>query len=330
MGRILSGIQPTGGLHLGNYLGAIKNWVSMQHDHECLFCMVDLHALTTQPDPQKLKEDTWRTAALYIAAGVDPEKSIIFPQSAIPEHSELMWLLSCFTPLGWLNRMTQFKEKAGKSKDTAVLGLYSYPVLMAADILLYQATDVPVGEDQKQHLELARDIAGAVNHRYEKPLFTLPTPRIQGHGTRVMSLKDGTKKMSKSDPAEGSRLGLFDSPDVLVQKIKKSRTDSGVFPTNKEEMVGRPEVENLITIYAALTDKSLEHIYATFGGHNFAPFKQDLADIAVSTLNPIRTKYISLMNDRSYLETIIQNGIVHAKHMARNTMTDIKSAMGLF
>lgn len=330
MGRTLSGIQPTGGLHLGNYLGAIKNWVAMQHEHECLFCMVDLHALTIQPDPQKLKEDTWRTAALYIAAGVDPEKSIIFPQSAVPEHAELMWLLSCFTPLGWLNRMTQFKEKAGKYKDKAVLGLYAYPVLMAADILLYQATDVPVGEDQKQHLELARDIAGAVNYRYAMDLFTLPAPRIQGHGTRVMSLRDGTKKMSKSDPAEVARLGLFDTPDVLVQKIKKARTDSGVFPASKEEIVGRPEVENLMTIYAALTGESIDGICGQFGGDNFAPFKTALADVVVAELDPIRTKYETLMHDRAYLEKIIKNGITHARGIASGTMTEVKSVMGLF
>ncbi len=330
MGRILSGIQPTGALHLGNYLGAIKNWVSMQEDNECLFCIVDLHALTAHPDPNTLRNDTWSTAALYIAAGVDPKMSAIFPQSAVPEHAELMWILSCVTPLGWLNRMTQFKEKAGQYKDKAVLGLYSYPVLMTADILLYQATDVPVGEDQKQHLELARDIAGAMNHRYGSDLFVLPEPRIHGQGMRVMSLSDGTNKMSKSDISEGARLGLFDPPDLLVQKVKKARTDSGIFPAHIDEMVGRPEVKNLISIYSALTDMAIEGVLTKFGGDNFSSFKADLADVVVEVLSPVREKYNALMEERSYLEEIVRCGTENAREIAVQNMRNIKSHMGLF
>src|SRR5450631_1786074 len=241
MNRIFSGIQPTGNLHLGNYLGTIRNWVALQHDYECIFCIVDLHALTQPQDPDELRAATREVTAAYIAAGIDPLRCIIFNQSMVSAHAELGWLLGCLTPLGWLNRMTQFKEKAGKQRDNAGLGLYAYPVLMAADILVYKATHVPVGEDQKQHLELARDLAGAFNRRYEVDYFPLPEPQILGEATRVMSLRDGTKKMSKSDLSDMSRINMTDTPELIAQKIRKAKTDPDALPSNPEELEARPE-----------------------------------------------------------------------------------------
>src|ERR1700723_2380776 len=254
MNRIFSGIQPTGNLHLGNYLGAIRNWVALQHDYECIFCIVDLHALTMPQEPAQLRAQTREVTAAYIAAGIDPERCIIFNQSMVSAHAELAWLLGCLTPLGWLNRMTQFKEKAGKERDNAGLGLYSYPVLMAADILLYKATHVPVGEDQKQHLELARDIAGAFNRRYGVEFFPLPEPQIFGAGTRVMSLRDGLKKMSKSDESDYSRINLTDDADAIALKIRRAKTDTEPLPESAADLAKRPEADNLVTIYAALAD----------------------------------------------------------------------------
>src|SRR5579863_5148786 len=254
MNRIFSGIQPTGNLHLGNYLGAIRNWVALQRDYECIFCIVDLHALTMPQDPAELRHSTREVTAAYIAAGIDVENCIIFNQSMVSAHAELSWLLSCLTPLGWLNRMTQFKEKAGKQRDMAGLGLYAYPVLMAADILGYKATHVPVGEDQKQHLELARDIAGAFNRRYGIDFFPLPEPQIFGAATRVMSLRDGTKKMSKSDSSDYSRINMTDDADAIALKIRKAKTDPHPLPASLEEARRRPEADNLIGIYAALAD----------------------------------------------------------------------------
>src|SRR5579885_891401 len=251
MNRIFSGVQPTGNLHLGNYLGAIRNWVALQNDFECIFCIVDLHALTLPQDPDELRANTREVTAAYIAAGIDPQCCIIFNQSMVSAHAELAWLLACLTPLGWLNRMTQFKEKAGKQRDMAGLGLYSYPVLMAADILVYKATHVPVGEDQKQHLELARDIAGAFNRRYERDFFPLPEPQILGEATRVMSLRDGSKKMSKSDLSDMSRVNMTDTPELIAQKIRKAKTDPDALPHSPEGLEGRPEADNLLTIYAA-------------------------------------------------------------------------------
>src|SRR5438445_7354861 len=256
MNRIFSGIQPTGNLHLGNYLGAIRNWVAMQHDYECIFCIVDLHALTLPQNPAELIGSTREVTAAYIAAGIDPERGIIFNQSMVSAHVELAWLLGCLTPLGWLNRMTQFKEKAGKNRDMAGLGLYAYPVLMAADILVYKATHVPVGEDQKQHLELARDIAGAFNRRYERDFFPLPEPQIFGAATRVMSLRDGTKKMSKSDTSDYSRINMTDDADTIRQKIRKAKTDPHPMPSTVAEVETRPEAANLLGINAAPADKS--------------------------------------------------------------------------
>src|SRR5271166_3580711 len=262
MNRIFSGIQPTGNLHLGNYLGAIRNWVALQHHYECIFCIVDLHALTQPQDPAELSASTREVTAAYIAAGIDPERSIIFNQSAVAGHTELAWLLGCLTPLGWLNRMTQFKEKAGKQRESAGLGLYAYPVLMAADILLYKGTHVPVGEDQKQHVELARDIAGAFNRRYEVEFFPLPEPVIFGTATRVMSLRDGTKKMSKSDSSDYSRINMTDDAAAIALKIRKAKTDPLPLPASISELERRPEADNLIGIYGALAGLSREQALA--------------------------------------------------------------------
>ncbi|MBV9377728.1 MAG: tryptophan--tRNA ligase, partial [Alphaproteobacteria bacterium] len=258
MNRIFSGIQPTGNLHLGNYLGAIRNWVMLQNDFECIFCIVDLHALTQPQDPAELRASTREVTAAYIAAGINPERCIIFNQSMVSAHTELAWLLGCLTPLGWLNRMTQFKEKAGKNREMAGLGLYAYPVLMAADILVYKATHVPVGEDQKQHLELARDIAGAFNRRYEREFFPLPEPQIFGEATRVMSLRDGTRKMSKSDTSDYSRINMTDDAGIIALKVRRAKTDPEPLPTNVAGLERRPEADNLIGIYAALSSLSRE------------------------------------------------------------------------
>src|SRR5580700_10000663 len=284
MNRIFSGVQPTGNLHLGNYLGAIRNWVTLQRDYDCIFCIVDLHALTLPQDPAQLRAQTREVTAAYIAAGIDPERCIIFNQSMVAAHAELAWLLSCLTPLGWLNRMTQFKEKAGKQREEAGLGLYAYPVLMAADIILYKATHVPVGEDQKQHLELARDIAGAFNRRYGVEFFPLPEPMIFGTATRVMSLRDGTKKMSKSDTSDYSRINMTDDAEAIAQKIRKARTDPAPLPDSEKGFEGRPEAENLVNIFAALADETREQAIARFAGQQFSGFKNELAELTVAKI----------------------------------------------
>src|SRR5438132_3977977 len=268
MNRIFSGIQPTGNLHLGNYLGAIRNWVELQKHYECIFCIVDLHALTQPQDPAELRASTREVTAAYIAAGIDPERCTIFNQSMVSAHAELAWLLACLTPLGWLNRMTQFKEKAGKNRDVAGLGLYAYPVLMAADILLYNGTHVPVGEDQKQHLELARDLAGAFNRRYGVEYFPLPEPQIFGAATRVMSLRDGSKKMSKSESSDYSRINMTDDADTIALKIRRAKTDPEPLPASVADLEQRPEAENLIGIHAALSGLSREEALARFAGQN--------------------------------------------------------------
>ena len=330
MGRILSGIQPTGNIHLGNYLGAIKNWVSLQNQHDCYFCLVDLHALTTRPDPADLHESTLMMAASYVAAGIDPHKSVIFPQSAVAAHAELMWILSCHTSLGWLNRMTQFKEKSGKTRDQAVLGLFAYPVLMAADILLYQATDVPVGDDQKQHVELTRDIAISFNNYYGKPVFQIPTPRILGQATRVMSLRDGMQKMSKSDPAEGARIGLFDHPDEIAKKIRKAKTDMLPFPDVYDDALNqRPEVKNLINIYAALENSDPAAVCQKFSGGNFAPFKEALTDVCLNVLHPFQARYRQIISDKAQLLTLLKEGTERAASIAHQTLDDVKKTVGL-
>ncbi|MDA0781223.1 MAG: tryptophan--tRNA ligase [Rickettsiales bacterium] len=327
MGQVLSGVQPTGNLHLGNYLGAIKNWVKMQDEHNCLFCIVDLHAITVPQDPKELLNNTRNTAAAYIACGIDPKKSVIFHQSSVPEHSELAWLLSTVTPLGWLNRMTQFKEKAGKHKDLSCLALYSYPVLMAADILLYKATHVPVGEDQKQHLELTRDIAGAFNHQYNKEYFALPEPIILGEATRVMSLRDGTKKMSKSEESDNSRINLTDDDDTIVKKIKKAKSDMVEGVTyNVEE---RPEASNLLNIYSAMSGEKRTEIEKRYASAGFAKFKSDLAEVVVENISPIRNEIQKLQQDKSYLDDILRNGTETARKIANNSIGEIKDIMGL-
>ena len=328
MGRILSGIQPTGNLHLGNYLGAIRNWVKLQDTHENLFCIVDLHALTTLPDPQRMALWTREVAAAYIAAGIKPEKSIIFPQSAVAAHSELAWIFSCLTPLGWLNRMTQFKEKAGKHREQANLGLYAYPVLMAADILIYKATHVPVGEDQKQHLELARDIAGAFNRQYGKDYFELPEPFILKTAARVMSLRDGTSKMSKSDSSDYSRIHFMDDGDTIALKIRKAKTDPDPLAGTPGEMENRPEALNLLGIYAALADKTLEETCRHFEGASFSTLKRDLTDQLIATMEPIRSTMLSLLKDPVTLDKILAKGSEDASVLATQHLKEIKEIVG--
>lgn len=325
--RIMSGVQPTGNLHLGNYLGAIKQWVALQHTHECLFCIVDLHAITIPQDPAYLRQSTYDTTALYVACGIDPSKAIIFNQSTVPQHGELAWILGCMTPLGWLNRMTQFKEKAGKHKEQSGLGLYSYPVLMAADILLYHATHVPVGEDQKQHLELARDIAGSFNHRYGKEYFTLPEPLILGEATRVMGLRDGTKKMSKSDSSDFSRIHLTDTPDIIAAKIKKAKSDMLEGITYDE--TNRPEASNFLNIYIALTGEKREKVYEQFHSYGFSDFKQRLIEVLVSELSPIRERFEILHREQHYLNSLLASGAERAMTIAGKTMKHVKEIIGL-
>ena len=329
MNRIFSGVQPSGNLHIGNYLGAIKNWVSLQKSFECIFCIVDLHALTVKQNPKELPKNTLEVTAAYIACGIDPEKTLIFNQSAVSVHAELTWILSCITPLGWLNRMTQFKEKAGKKKESAVLGLYSYPVLMAADVLAYKATHVPVGEDQKQHLELARDIAGSFNRIYNTNFFPLPEPQIFGEATRVMSLRDGMKKMSKSDESDFSRINMTDTKDLIVKKIQKAKTDTGVLPSKKEDLKNRPEVENLLGIYAAFNDKKLNLVMEEMAGKNFVEFKKLLTETVLEKMEPVSKKINELLNNIDYLKKILDIGKEKAHQIAFNHLKEIKKIVGL-
>jgi tryptophanyl-tRNA synthetase len=329
MNRIFSGIQPTGNLHLGNYLGAIRNWVALQNDYECIFCIVDLHALTLPQDPDELRSSTREVTAAYIASGIDPERCTIFNQSMVPAHTELAWLLGCLTPLGWLNRMTQFKEKAGKDRDMAGLGLYAYPVLMAADILLYKATHVPVGEDQKQHLELARDIAGAFNRRYERDFFPLPEPQIFGTATRVMSLRDGTKKMSKSDSSDYSRINVTDDADAIALKIRRAKTDPHPLPATIDNLERRPEADNLIGIYAALSELSREEALARFAGQNFSVFKDALSELAVDVLGRIGGEMRRLVADPGYIDSVLSRGAEHANAIAVPVLREAQEISGL-
>jgi tryptophanyl-tRNA synthetase len=327
--RILSGMQPTNQLHLGNYLGALKNWVALQDKGENLFCVVDLHAITVPQDPAVLAQSTREIAAAYIAAGIDTTKSIIFAQSHVSAHAELGWILGCFTPMGWLNRMTQFKEKAGKDRESAPLGLYGYPVLMAADILTYKATHVPVGEDQKQHLELARDIAGAFNRRYDVDFFPLPEPQILGEATRVMSLRDGTKKMSKSDLSDMSRINMTDTPDLIAQKIRKAKTDpEGPLPSTVEGLEGRPEADNLLTLYAALTDTTKKAAVERFAGAQFSVLKNELTEAATGTLGPIAARMNQLMGDTLALDAILRDGADKANAIAQPILAEAKQLVG--
>ena len=326
IGTILSGVQPTGSLNLGNYLGAIRNWVRMQAQYRCYFMIADLHAITVPQDPATLRANTLETAAAYIACGIDPERSVIFVQSHAPAHAELAWVLGCNTPLGWLNRMTQFKEKSGKDKENAPLGLFSYPVLMAADILAYRATHVPVGEDQKQHLELTRDIAGAFNRNYGKELFPLPEPVIMADGARVMSLRDGTKKMSKSDPSDYARINLTDDADAIAKKFQKAKSDMLTGITYDE--AARPEASNLITIYAALTEEPREAILARMAEYSFSTFKKELADVAVAYLEPITAKMRDLMANQDYLTQLMHSNAEKARAVTSETWRDVKEIVG--
>ena len=329
MNRIFSGVQPTGNLHLGNYLGAIRNWVALQHDYECIFCIVDLHALTLPQDPDELRAATREVTAAYIAAGIDPERCTIFNQSMVPAHTELAWLLGCLTPLGWLNRMTQFKERAGSNREMAGLGLYAYPVLMAADILVYKATHVPVGEDQKQHLELARDIAGAFNRRYDREFFPLPEPQIFGATTRVMSLRDGTKKMSKSDTSDYSRINMTDDADTITLKIRRAKTDPEPLPFSIADLERRPEADNLIGIYAALSELSREAALARFAGRNFSQLKAALSELAVEILGRIGGEMRRLMADPGYLDGTLHRGAERARAIATPILREAQAICGL-
>ena len=329
MNRIFSGVQPSGNLHLGNYLGAIKNWVKLQKDFECIFCIVDLHALTVPQDPEKLENNTLEVAAAYIASGINPDKTLIFTQNSVSVHAELTWLLSCITPLGWLNRMTQFKEKAGKKRDNAVLGLYSYPVLMAADVLAYKATHVPVGEDQKQHLELARDIAGSFNRKYKTNFFPLPEPQIFGESTRVMSFRDGKKKMSKSDDSDYSRINMMDDSNLIKLKIQKAKTDPHPLPLKKEDLINRPEAENLLGIYASLSNKKLDDVIKEMSGKTFSEFKNILTDSVLENIEPISKKIKELLNNKDYIKNILKNGKDKANEIANNNLKEIKKIVGL-
>ncbi len=329
--KIFSGVQPTGNLHLGNYLGAIKNFVDLNNDNEnkCIFCVVDLHAITVKQDPKELKNNIRETVATFVASGIDHKKSVIFNQSKVPAHAEGAWILSCVARMGWLNRMTQFKEKAGKDKEKASIGLYSYPILMAADILLYDATHVPVGEDQKQHLELCRDIAQKFNNDFKIDNFLqVPEPLIQKEFSRIMSLKDGSKKMSKSELSDLSRINLTDSKDEMINKIKKAKTDSLPIPETIGELDKRLEAKNLIGIYASLTNSTLDKSLEIFVGKNFSEFKEKLSQVLVAKIDPISLEIKKLLNDKSYLDQILLEGVEKADLIASNKIKKIKEIIG--
>lgn len=327
-GRIFSGIQPTGNLHLGNYIGAIRNWVAMQQDYECLFCVVDLHAITVWQDPEALRRATREVAAGMIASGIDAEANILFAQSHVSGHAELAWVFNCVARLGWLNRMTQFKDKAGKNRENASAGLYVYPNLMAADILLYKATHVPVGEDQKQHVELARDIAQKFNNDAKVDLFPQPEPVIQGVATRVMSLRDGSRKMSKSEPSEFGVLYMTDTADAIRDKIKRATTDPNLLPDTVEGLEGRAEAKNLLSIYAALTNRTLEQVVAETAGQQFSQFKGTLADTAVAVLGPVNAEMKRLMDDPAEIDRILKRGAEKARDLAAPVLKEVYDAVG--
>ena len=335
--RVFSGMQPTGNLHLGNYLGAMLNWIAMQETHECIYCVVDLHAITVWQDPAGLRQAILDVTAAYLACGLDPKKSIIFNQSQVAEHAELAWILSCVARMGWLNRMTQFKEKAGTDKEAASAGLYIYPILMAADILSYKATHVPVGEDQKQHLELARDIANKFNldyggairaAGYDGIFFPPPEPFITGPATRVMSLRDGTKKMSKSDPSDLSRLNLTDDADTIARKIRKAKTDAEPLPSETAGLKGRPEAENLAGIYASRSAETVDQVLARYGGGQFSVFKNALADLAVARLGPIGEAIKRLQADMGYVESVLADGSARARAIAAPILREARKIVG--
>jgi len=327
--RVFSGIQPTGGLHLGNYLGAIRNFIPLQDRYDCIFCVVDLHAITVWQDPAELARNTHEVAAAYIAAGIDPERSIIFNQSAVPMHAELAWVFNCVARMGWLNRMTQFKDKAGKDRENASVGLFAYPSLMAADILAYKATHVPVGDDQKQHLELARDIAQKFNNDFGvENFFPLPEPLIQGPATRVMSLRDGSSKMSKSDLSEYSRIHLTDHADMIAKKIKKAKTDPDPLPETVDGLAARPEASNLVGIYAALSGQTKQDVLGEFNGAPFSVFKPVLADLATAVLAPISDEMNRLLTEKEHLDRLLRHGAERAAAIAQPIMTEVKRTVG--
>ncbi len=329
--KIFSGVQPTGNLHLGNYLGAIKSFVELNNDNKnkCVFCVVDLHAITTKQDPKNLRNNIKETVATFIASGIDPKKSIIFNQSKVSAHSEAAWILSCVGRMGWLNRMTQFKEKAGKDKEKASVGLYSYPLLMAADILLYDTSHVPVGEDQKQHLELCRDVAQKFNNDFEvKDFFKVPEPLIQKKFSRIMSLKDGTKKMSKSEPSDLSRINLTDSKDLIINKIRKAKTDPLPLPATIKELDNRPEAKNLLEIYSSITDSSLEKSVQSFEGKNFSEFKEKLSQALIEKVQPISNEIKKLINDKKYLDEVLIEGYQKANNIASAKLKKLHEIVG--
>ncbi|MDI3469395.1 MAG: Tryptophanyl-tRNA synthetase [Pseudolabrys sp.] len=335
--RVFSGVQPTGNLHLGNYLGAISKFVPLQEKYDCIYCVVDMHAITVWQDPAELTKTTREVTAAFIACGLDPDKNIIFNQSQVAEHAELAWVFNCVARIGWLNRMTQFKEKTGKDRENASVGLYVYPSLMAADILLYRATHVPVGEDQKQHVELSRDIAQKFNNDfapsiqsrgYGDAFFPLPEPLIQGQATRVMSLRDGSKKMSKSDPSDYSRINLTDDADAIAQKIRKAKTDPEPLPGEEKGLEPRPEADNLVGIYAALQGISRAEVLKEFGGAQFSTFKSALVDLAVAKLGPIGAEMKKLVQDPVYIDKVLANGSERAQAIAADTMKAVKDIVG--
>ena len=329
--KIFSGVQPTGNLHLGNYLGAIKNFVELSNDqeNECVFCVVDLHAITVKQDPQVLRNNIRETVATFIASGIDPKKNIIFNQSKVSAHSEAAWIFSCVARMGWLNRMTQFKEKAGKDKEKASIGLFSYPVLMAADILLYDATHVPVGDDQKQHLELCRDIGQKFNNDFKvENFFKIPEPLIQKQFSRIMSLKDGTKKMSKSELSDSSRINLTDMREDIVNKIKKAKTDTLPMPNTNEELDNRPEAKNLLGIYSSISNVDLDKTITKFSGKNFSEFKVDLSQVLVEKIIPISNEIKKLMKDKIFLDKILKDGCDRANEIASKKMKKIHEIVG--
>ena len=327
--RVLSGVQPSGALHLGNYLGALVKFARLQHEVETFIFVADMHAITVWQEPARLAAQTREITAAYLAAGLDPTKATIFPQSMVPEHVELAWVFNCVARLGWLDRMTQFKDKAGKHKERESVGLYTYPVLQAADILVYKATKVPVGEDQRQHLELTRDIAAKFNHDFAAPnFFPLPEALTEGPGARVMSLRDGTAKMSKSDPSDYSRINLMDDADAIAQKIRKARTDPAPLPETLDELKGRAEAENLVGIYAALSGRTTAEVLAEFAGQGFGAFKPRLADLAVSVLGPVSDKMRRFMDDPAEIDRILAAGAAHARSTAAPTVAQVKRLVG--
>lgn len=327
-GRIFSGVQPTGNLHLGNYLGAIRNFVTLQDDFECIYCVVDMHAITVWQDPAELKAATREVASAYLAAGIDPKQSIVFNQSQVGAHAELAWIFNCIARMGWLNRMTQFKEKAGKHKENASVGLFIYPNLMAADILTYRATHVPVGDDQRQHLELCRDIAQKFNHDFGQEFFPITEPLVLGAATRVMSLRDGKSKMSKSDPSDNSRINVTDDADTIARKIRKAKTDPEPLPDTKDGLAERPEADNLMGIYAALSDTTKEAVVAEFAGQQFSGFKQKLADLAVARMGPIGAEMQRLMAAPDHVDAVLRDGATRADAIARPILNEVKDIVG--